>query len=160
MHWWCGMVIFHHETSQFKEKALPETNIAPENWWLEDEISSWDGRNYSDACWSLLMPVCCWIMLYCLFCLDHVDAIFQIKNHLRRHAPGSVKVHLKYGRLTLVDVKKAIDRADEEARGKMCWSAWSTYQLRNAHRGIENELNKRKASATFPSENGPAMSSP
>ena len=23
--------------------TLPETNIAPENWWLEDEISLWDG---------------------------------------------------------------------------------------------------------------------
>ncbi|CAJ1380755.1 unnamed protein product, partial [Effrenium voratum] len=31
---------------------------------------------------------------------------------LRRHAPGSVKVHLKYGRLTLHDVKKAVDSLD------------------------------------------------
>ncbi len=26
-----------------KGNTLPETNIAPENGWLEDEVSSWDG---------------------------------------------------------------------------------------------------------------------
>ena len=32
--------------------TLPETNIAPENQWLEDDISVWDGL-FSGACISL-----------------------------------------------------------------------------------------------------------
>ena len=38
----------------------------------------------------------------------------QTAETLRRHAPGSVKVHLKhlYGRLTLKDIKEACDALD------------------------------------------------
>ncbi|CAJ1455279.1 unnamed protein product [Effrenium voratum] len=47
-----------------------------------------------------------------------------------RHAPGSVKVHLKYGRLTLHDVKKAVDSLDSGCvRKGASLKSWSTKSL-------------------------------
>ena len=34
-----------------------------------------------------------------------------------RHAPGSVKVHLRYGQLALTDVKTVVDKADTAKAG-------------------------------------------
>lgn len=60
---------------------------------------------------------------------------------LRRHSPGSVKVHLKYGRLTLDDVKAAVDEVD--AKGKMQWKKWATNDLQKLHKQVGQELKRR-----------------
>ena len=48
-----------------------------------------------------------------------------------RHAPSSYKVHLKYGRLTLEDMKQACDatRASNPKRTKRPWADMSTKDL-------------------------------
>jgi integrase len=56
-----------------------------------------------------------------------------------RHAPDSFKVHLKYGRLTLDDVKAACDKL-QSSRPKTKWSEMSTKDLLSAQRGISQEL--------------------
>lgn len=56
-----------------------------------------------------------------------------------RHAPDSYKVHLKYGRLTLDDVKAACDKL-QSSRPKTKWSSMSTKDLLAAQRGISKEL--------------------
>ena len=60
-----------------------------------------------------------------------------------RHAPESHKVHLKYGRLTLVDVKEACDRLPGSSVGKATkWSKMTVPQLLAAQKGITAELEK------------------
>ena len=67
---------------------------------------------------------------------------------LRRHAPGSVKVHLRYGRLTMDDVKEACDRAGAKNKaykqGKKKWADCTTNELLLEKKAIECELVKRK----------------
>ena len=62
-----------------------------------------------------------------------------------RHAPGSVQVHLSYGRLTLRDVKEACDSLTQKAGGKK-WASMSTKQLLNCQSEINAELKRRNAS--------------
>jgi integrase len=59
-----------------------------------------------------------------------------------RHAPGSFKVHLRYGRLTLDDVKTACD-ALRGSRKRTQWSEMSTGGLLAAQRAIAKELQLR-----------------
>ena len=59
-----------------------------------------------------------------------------------RHAPESFKIHLKYGRLTLDDVKAACD-ALQSSRKKTKWSSLSTKELMEAKAAIEKELKTR-----------------
>ena len=59
-----------------------------------------------------------------------------------RHAPDSFQVHLKYGRLTLEDVKAACD-ALPGARKRTKWSSLSTKELLAAQKGIAKELSLR-----------------
>lgn len=59
-----------------------------------------------------------------------------------RHAPGSLKVHLKYGQLTLSDVKKACD-ALETSRKRTRWSQMSLKELLAAQKAVARELAKR-----------------
>lgn len=63
-----------------------------------------------------------------------------------RHSPDSFKVHLKYGRLTLDDVKKACDLLPS-SRPRAKWSSLSTKELLSAQKGIEKELRKRLAAS-------------
>ena len=60
----------------------------------------------------------------------------------RHHVPGSVKVHLAYGRLTLADVKKACDALEKPTLAQ--WNTMSTPTLKLAHKEIVKELNFRK----------------
>ena len=65
---------------------------------------------------------------------------------MRRHAPGSVKVHLKYGQVTLRDVKKACDDLEDSAgKSKYDWSRMPTRKLKTVREEIEKELKKRKS---------------
>lgn len=59
-----------------------------------------------------------------------------------RHAPGSFKVHLRYGRLTLDDVKTACD-ALPGSRKKTQWSTMTTQSLLAAQKAIAKELHLR-----------------
>ena len=61
-----------------------------------------------------------------------------------RHAPNSAKVHLKYGRLTLADVKAACDglRTSSDSKGTQ-WQKMSTRALLLAQKEITAELTKR-----------------
>ena len=59
-----------------------------------------------------------------------------------RHAPGSYKVHLKYGRLSLEDVKAACDVL-KGSRQKTVWSTMTTPALLAAQKGITKELQLR-----------------
>jgi hypothetical protein len=63
-----------------------------------------------------------------------------------RHAPGSIKVHLRYGRLTLKDVQGACDRLERQGPCKRKWSDWSTSQLVKFQREIAEELEARHQS--------------
>ncbi|CAJ1443850.1 unnamed protein product, partial [Effrenium voratum] len=56
-----------------------------------------------------------------------------------RHAPGSVKVHLRYSRLTLEDVQAAVETRCKD----IMWSSWSSKQLQKAKNDIEAELKRR-----------------
>ncbi len=55
-----------------------------------------------------------------------------------RHSPQSCKVHLRYGRLTLHDVKAACDKFSNSRYTK--WSKWSTKDLLKAQKAINKEL--------------------
>jgi hypothetical protein len=59
-----------------------------------------------------------------------------------RHAPGSYKVHLKYGRLTLDDVKTACDSL-QGSRKRTQWSGMTTKDLLAAQKAIGRELETR-----------------
>ncbi|CAJ1381067.1 unnamed protein product [Effrenium voratum] len=59
-----------------------------------------------------------------------------------RHAPGSVKVHLRYGQLTLKDVKRAVDEIDIPNKPSN-WSKLPTKKLKAARADIDRELKKR-----------------
>ncbi|CAE7417596.1 unnamed protein product [Symbiodinium natans] len=60
-----------------------------------------------------------------------------------RHASGSVKVHLKYGRLTLKDVKAACDKMDSKGSTWPDFSRVPTAKLKRARLDIDQELRKR-----------------
>ena len=63
-----------------------------------------------------------------------------------RHAVGSVKVHLKYGRLTLEDVKRACDetaRSTPPAPKRKRWASMSVKELRQCQDEIRDEIKKR-----------------
>ncbi len=51
-----------------------------------------------------------------------------------RHAPQSCKVHLRYGRLTLHDVKAACDKLSNSRK------TWLTKDLLKAQKAINEEL--------------------
>lgn len=60
-----------------------------------------------------------------------------------RHAPDSYRVHLRYGRLTLSDVKAACDALPGGRAKKTQWSSMSTSTLLAAQRAINKELELR-----------------
>ena len=62
-----------------------------------------------------------------------------------RHAPGSIKVHLRYGRLTLKDVKEACDNVGFESPAGKKWSAMNTKQLLKIQGEINSVLRQRAA---------------
>jgi hypothetical protein len=62
-----------------------------------------------------------------------------------RHSAGSFKVHLRYGQLTLADVKKACDRLSDSGK-KTKWADWATKDLLVAQKQIQRELAKRVSS--------------
>ena len=62
-----------------------------------------------------------------------------------RHAPGSVRVHLRYGRLTLRDVKEACDNLPGGG-GDQKWKHMSVRQLLKCQAEINTELRRRNAS--------------
>jgi len=64
-----------------------------------------------------------------------------------RHAPGSYKVHLKYGRLTLQDVKQACDatRGSTSEKTKYPWADFSNKALLQCQKEILTELTRRDA---------------
>jgi len=64
-----------------------------------------------------------------------------------RHAPSSFKVHLKYGRLTLQDVKQACDatRGSTSKKTKYPWADMSNKDLLQCHKEILTELTRRDA---------------
>ena len=59
-----------------------------------------------------------------------------------RHSPESYKVHLKYGRLTLDDIKTACDSLPS-SRKRTKWTGISTKELLEAKADIEKELEAR-----------------
>lgn len=63
-----------------------------------------------------------------------------------RHAPGSVKVHLKYGRLTLSDVQQACDALEAQRDLKEPrWNSMPLKQLKRWHHEIAVEMKKRQS---------------
>lgn len=62
-----------------------------------------------------------------------------------RHAPGSIKVHLRYGRLTLKDVKEACDNVGFESPAGKKWSAMNTKQLLKIQGESNSVLRQRAA---------------
>ena len=62
-------------------------------------------------------------------------------NRARRHAPGSIKVHLAYGRLTLQDLKKACDALEKPKLAE--WKNMPTSTLKRACKEIRTELRAR-----------------
>ena len=64
-----------------------------------------------------------------------------------RHAPSSYKVHLKYGRLTLQDVRQACDatRGSSSKKTKFPWADMSSKDLRRCQKEILNEIARRDA---------------
>ena len=62
-----------------------------------------------------------------------------------RHAPGSQKVHLRYGQLSLADVQAACDSlpSSQTQKKKNQWAAMSMTQLLVAQREINAELTRR-----------------
>ena len=62
-----------------------------------------------------------------------------------RHSSGSFKVHLRYGQLTLADVKKACDRLSDSSK-KTKWGTWTTKNLLIAQKQVQKELAKRMTS--------------
>ena len=65
--------------------------------------------------------------------------VITLSMKYARHAPGSYKVHLKYGRLTLDDVKAACD-ALRGSRRKAQWTTMTTQNLLHAQKAIVREL--------------------
>lgn len=65
-----------------------------------------------------------------------------------RHAPGSYKVHLKYGRLTLQDTKQACDAtrgSSSTKKTKFPWANMSSKDLLQCQKEILKELARRDA---------------
>ena len=64
-----------------------------------------------------------------------------------RHAPTSYKVHLRYGRLTLADLKQALDatRASNPKTTKRQWDDMSNTDLLQCQKEITRELARRDA---------------
>ena len=65
-----------------------------------------------------------------------------------RHAPGSYKVHLKYGRLTMQDTKQACDatRGSSSTKKTKCsWASMSSKDLLQCQTEILKELARRDA---------------
>ena len=64
-----------------------------------------------------------------------------------RHAPSSYKVHLKYGRLTLQDVRQACDatRGSSSQKTKFPWVDMSSKDLLRCQKEILNEIARRDA---------------
>ena len=64
-----------------------------------------------------------------------------------RHAPGSHKVHLKYGRLRLQDVQVACDatKGSNPKLAKRPWTSMSTSELLKAQKHITEELSRRNS---------------
>ena len=64
-----------------------------------------------------------------------------------RHAPSSYKVHLKYGRLTLKDVKQACDatRGSATKKTKYPWTEMSSKDLLQCQKEILAEITRRDA---------------
>ena len=64
-----------------------------------------------------------------------------------RHAPGSHKVHLKYGRLTLTDVKNACDATSSSTPPKSPkpWATMTLAELRRCEKDIAKEIEARRA---------------
>ena len=65
-----------------------------------------------------------------------------------RHAPGSYKVHLKYGRLTLQDTKQACDAtrgSSSTKKTKFSWANMSNKDLLQCQKEILKELARRDA---------------
>ena len=64
-----------------------------------------------------------------------------------RHAPTSYKVHLRYGRLTLTDLKQALDatRASNPKTTKRQWGDMSNTDLLQCQKEITRELARRDA---------------
>ena len=61
-----------------------------------------------------------------------------------RHAPGSVKVHMRYGQLTLKDVKEACDIVGaRKQQGKTQWAKMTVKQLLSCQAEINAELKRR-----------------
>lgn len=64
-----------------------------------------------------------------------------------RHAPSSYKVHLKYGRLTLQDVRQACDatRGSSSQKTKFPWVDMSSRDLLRCQKEILREITRRDA---------------
>ena len=64
-----------------------------------------------------------------------------------RHAPSSYKVHLKYGRLTLQDVKQACDatKGSSTKKTRYPWADMSSKELLQCQKEILQEITKRDA---------------
>ena len=64
-----------------------------------------------------------------------------------RHAPSSYKVHLKYGRLTLQDVRQACDatRGSSSQKTKFPWVDMSSKDLLRCQKEILREITRRDA---------------
>ena len=64
-----------------------------------------------------------------------------------RHAPSSYKVHLKYGRLTLQDIKQACDatRGSSPKKTKFPWANMSSKDLLQCQKEILHEITRRNA---------------
>lgn len=64
-----------------------------------------------------------------------------------RHAPSSYKVHLKYGRLTLQDVRQACDatRGSSSQKTKFPWVDMSSKDLLRCQKEILSEITRRDA---------------
>lgn len=79
--------------------------------------------------------------------------ITAVSMKCARHKPGSIKTHLRYGQLTLEDLRKALDKTGSpgarcaqlvRVRGGVLREA-SQADLRAAHKAIKEELTRRGA---------------
>ena len=70
-----------------------------------------------------------------------------------RHAPGSYKVHLKYGRLTLQDTQQACDAtrgSSSTKKTKLSWAHMSSKDLLQCQKDILKEITRRDALKRWP----------
>ena len=74
-----------------------------------------------------------------------VGNITAMSMKYARHAPGSVKVHLRYGCLTLRYVKAACDNVATGTPGGKTWAIMTTMQLLTCQAEIHAVLNQRNA---------------